>query len=255
MKTNILFVFEGEGTEPKIVKQLTTHVFKETSIVTSVYNGEIYQLYERIKDDKNFDIFGLLRERHHENLSGFKSNDFSEVYLFFDYDAHSTLADDEKITKMLSLFDNETEAGKLYISYPMVEAIRHIVDYGTFHELNVKCKRDKCPYINSSIECDECKKTPGYKEIVGRDGIDELQNLNSHNKWIKVIKAHLSKVNYLVNDRNEFPDKQEDQQTIFKKQFDKYIDKRCPEVAVLSAFPLFLHDYYGDKTIKRICSI
>ena len=31
----------------------------------------------------------------------------------------------EKIKEMLELFDNETEKGKLYINYPMVESIRY----------------------------------------------------------------------------------------------------------------------------------
>ena len=55
-------------------------------------------------------------------------DDFSEVYLFFDYDAHQTNLrkedDADAVAQMLESFDNETENGKLYISYPMVEALR-----------------------------------------------------------------------------------------------------------------------------------
>lgn len=59
---------------------------------------------------------------------GLSREDFSEVYLFFDYDAHQTnlgkAVNEDVIRQMLESFDNETENGKLYISYPMVEALR-----------------------------------------------------------------------------------------------------------------------------------
>ena len=42
------------------------------------------------------------------------------------------MADDSKIKEMLQFFDNETENGMLYISYPMVEAIRHYKDMNSF---------------------------------------------------------------------------------------------------------------------------
>jgi hypothetical protein len=254
MKTNVLFIFEGENTEPGIVESLKGNLLKGHPIVTCVYRAEIYQLFERIKMDEDFDIFGLLRERSRENLSGYSRKDFSEIYLFFDYEGHSTLADDDKIEEMLSLFDNETEEGKLYISYPMVEAIRHIVDYDTFNLLTVKCKGANCPYMDNNRECDQCKKEPKYKMVVGRDGLKELQNVNSYEKWITVIEVHLSKMNYIVNGRYEFPDRIENQHTIFSNQLTKYIDKRCPEVSVLSAFPVFIHDYYGNKNTKTMCA-
>ena len=46
--------------------------------------------------------------------------------MFFDYDGHAPLADDEKIKELLILFNEETSFGKLYISYPMIEALKHI---------------------------------------------------------------------------------------------------------------------------------
>jgi hypothetical protein len=219
-----------------------------------VFGAEIYQLYEKIDADEDFDLFGLIKERaNNESLSGRKRDDFSEIYLFFDYEAHSTLANDEKMAKMLSTFDNETDTGKLYISYPMVEALRHIVDYGTFDRLCVKCKGDNCQYKDDCEEWDSCREEPRYKAVVGRDGLKELQNMNSPGKWIKVIAAHLSKMNDIVNCKYEFPAKTETQQAIFAKQLEKHINKRCPEVAVLSAFPVFVHDYYGNNgTRKRL---
>ena len=82
-------------------------------------------------DDFETDIIEVLRESSKELqklLEGLSREDFSEVFLFFDYDAHQTNlgnADGQDALKqMLESFDNETENGKLYVSYPMVEALR-----------------------------------------------------------------------------------------------------------------------------------
>lgn len=89
-------------------------------------------LWKKLKaDDFATDIIEVLRESNkkiREQLEGLSRDDFSEVFLFFDYDVHQTnlgKADDgDVINQMLESFDNETENGKLYISYPMVEALR-----------------------------------------------------------------------------------------------------------------------------------
>lgn len=87
--------------------------------------SEVYQLYQKIKKDEYLDIFVLLQKmpQNKENLSEYTREDFAEVYLFFDYDGHATNAKDETIQSLLELFNKETEAGKPFISYPMVEAI------------------------------------------------------------------------------------------------------------------------------------
>lgn len=57
------------------------------------------------------------------------SADISEIYLFFDYDFHNRNLSLEEINRqvreMLETFNNETEFGRLYIDYPMVESIRY----------------------------------------------------------------------------------------------------------------------------------
>ena len=37
----------------------------------------------------------------------------------------------------------------------------------------------------------------------------------------------------------------------FTKQLEKHINHKCPEVAVLSAFPIYVLDYYGVEGVKR----
>ncbi len=155
--------------------------------------------------------------------------------MFFDYDGHSTLADDDKLKELLEFFKEETDKGKLYVSYPMVEALKHICDYDSFKDLKV-----------------ECKQNIAYKNIVHNSAIKELSNFKSYSSetWKLLINIHLKKMNYIVIDSYSLPDKLIPQIILFSKQLEKYIFIDST-VAVLSAFPIFLHDYYGIIEIKK----
>ena len=252
-----LFVFEGHRAESKFVEKLEQNFLGERISVKCVYEAEIYQLYKSLETEElDFDIVELLKERSDENanlLKDYTRDSFAYIYLFFDYDAHSTLADDSKIEKMLDFFDNETENGLLYISYPMVEAIRHYKDLDSFKELTVKCKRANCPYKDNCENLEACMKEPHYKTVSASECRPDLNNINKYTNdvWQNLIYAHVSKMNYLVNDLFAFPEKTELQSAIFDKQLEKHVNHKCPMVAVLSAFPIYVLDYYGVETLKR----
>jgi len=178
-----------------------------------------------------------LKERHPKNkiLQQFSRIDFAEIYLFFDYDGHSSLADDEKLRELLYFFNQETENGKLYISYPMVEALKHIEEIDYFKDLCVKCK--------TNIK---------YKNLVHARGLSHLHNFNKYDEiiWNQVILCHLKKMNFIVFDSYVFPQEIIIQSLIFIKQLDKFIKKE-QKVAVLSGFPIFLFDYFGVIQMKN----
>lgn len=77
------------------------------------------------KDEFETNVVDVLKEMStiaKERLNNLKASDFSEIYLFFDYDGHNDNIPKEYLNKdilgeMLNTFDNETEFGKLYISY------------------------------------------------------------------------------------------------------------------------------------------
>ena len=252
-----LFVFEGSRAESKYVEQLERNFLGKRISVKCVYDAEIYQLYKSLKKEElDFDMVELLKERSAENaelLKDYTRDSFAYIYLFFDYDAHSTLADDGKIEEMLAFFNNETENGLLYISYPMVEAIRHFKDLDSFKELTVKCKRANCAYKDSCKDVEACLAEPHYKQFSASDCRSDLCNINKYTNevWQELIYAHVSKMNYLVNEQFAFPEKTELQSTIFESQLEKYINHKCPMVAVLSAFPIYVLDYFGVNTLKK----
>lgn len=98
-KEKTLFIFEGARAEDKLVEKLERNFLGDRHAIKCVFDAEIYQLYRIIKADTDFplDIVTLLKERSAENariLKDYERDSFAYVYLFFDYDAHSTLADD-----------------------------------------------------------------------------------------------------------------------------------------------------------------
>ena len=233
-------VFEGEKTEKQISDNMKRYFLNESAntVVYGFHCGEIYSLYNKLQKDQDLELFPLLKENlQHKNsmLKAIEREQVAEMYLFFDYDGHATSADDEKLKNMLELFDNETEDyGKLYISYPMAEAIKHLntqSDYRTLLAIS----------------------EPKYKSIVSQDGDTSLKNLVILTKenWKIIIEENSKKVNFVVNNDYSFPDEQIQQIEIFEKQKEKYLDIHN-KVAVLSAFPIFLADYYGYAKLREI---
>jgi hypothetical protein len=240
----ILFVFEGEKTEKQISKSLTKnlseHFINENTIVECVFCADIYHLHKQISTDEFLDTFTLLKEipQNKNILSPYNSSDFSEIYMFFDYDGHATLASDEKIKSLLKLFKEETEFGKIFISYPMVEALKHYSEAIHFKELKVKSKEN--------IK---------YKQKVNQETKNNLKQFSKYTMqtWSFLIDLHLKKINFIVFNDFSIPQKHITQLDIFKNQLEKYINIDST-VAVISAFPIFLFDYYGYIAINNLIS-
>ena len=100
---------------------------------------------------------------------------------------------------MLEFFNEETNNGKLYINNPMVESLKHINDFKTFKDLKFECK------INIK-----------YKNLVHNNCLEELKDFTKYTIeiWKELYIAHLSKMNYIVNDEYIFPEK-----SFLKKKF------------------------------------
>ena len=242
MANVILLVFEGARTEPVILNSLLRFYLNkpERTIVKSIFGSTIYSLYHTIKNDPDLDLFLLLKERENnkDTLNGISKDDVSEIYLFFDYDAHDPTAEDEKLQAMLNTFSEETESGKLYISYPMVEAIRHL--------------KDGTPFEATTVEC---KKKIGYKNVTHVESDQKYRDYTTLNQdgWNHIIEQHCKKLNHLMVSEFSFPQKHFNQNEIFETQYEKYI-KPTETVSVLSAIPVFVMDYYGYKALEDLIS-
>jgi len=234
-------VFEGEKTEKIIFDNLKKYFLHENpnTIVYGFHCGEIYSLYHKLEKDEDLKLFSLLKEKlqtKNPELSSIQPSQVSEIYMFFDYDSHASGAEIDKLKAMINLFDNETENGKLYISYPMVEAIKHLKTDVDFKDTVAISQKE-------------------YKKIVleNCDNSYKLLRDLSHNDWSVIISENCKKLGFIMTDNFEFLNSFVEQIEILQKQEEKYIINN--HVAVLSAFPIFLVDYYGYEKIREMIKV
>lgn len=131
----ILFIFEGAKYEPPLYKGIKALFFpRSDDQVLCSFCSSIYTFYKRLKDD--FDGFGdvvdILKEEKEKTdpnneIFKYKSSDFESIYLFFDYDFYwgDIATKNAQVLELLKYFNEETENGKLFISYPMIESIQY----------------------------------------------------------------------------------------------------------------------------------
>lgn len=234
MKTKILLVVEGEKDEPRILGSasygLLSLIGASYEIVT--FANPIYELYDAYKNNEYDDLVSYLR-----NEKGLKIDDnvlsknaFSAIYLIFDYEVQDHKYSDEKIKELLHHFNNETENGKLYINYPMVESYYHL---------------EKLPdenYNNKTISLEGLNgKT--YKKLVNLTTCLKKNNITNKDMCY-IIMHNYNKSKFIINDyENEI-----DYEKILEKQID--IKNKDNEIYVLNTFSLIPIDYNYNKTIE-----
>lgn len=243
-KTKILFVFEGINPESQIFEKLSQDFFADSrsNHMKAIFGQDIYELYRLLKKENGFrDLLDIIKEKtpDKEALDGVLRKHISDIYLVFDYDGHATKASDDDLKEMLAYFkeaeveDEEFDRDnvKLYISYPMSEAIKHLRSGINFQEIIVDAK-ENINYKNlASQSCDNIFNQIKKWEL---------------NHWAIIINEHCRKLNFITTDNYAFPHRTFEQLEVFEAQLEKYINPEN-KVAVLSAFPVLLLDYYGAK--------
>jgi len=247
----VAIISEGEKTEKQIIENIKRNFWdnekKQKEIVFLPFKSNIYRLWRTLKEDEyETDIIDLLAENDksiEKVISDIGRRFISETYLFFDYDGHAKdyRGDvDAVVSEMIRTFNNETENGKIYVSYPMVEAIKDLK------------KQDICSRRCSVI----AKENIGYKKMVGE--IFDFSNLNELKieDWHFIICNNLKKASCIIYSQFEIVLYLEyvntfNQACIFKYQKSKFIDID-KTVAVLSGFPFFLIDYFGEEFYENL---
>ena len=213
-----------------------------------------------VDDEFNTDTIELLREMSTEakdrlERENLVASDFSEVYMFFDYDGHAVNFSEKTVTdanemcirmgkpkiknkwdlleRMLQELDNETENGKLYISYPMVEAIKEIeTSTEDYHKLHIPL--DEIAQYKGSFQ--ESSDYENYPTITRK-------------MWESACKASVKQANIIVKQTGMIPYEKFinecTQLKIYHAQKLYYINA-YKLIAILSSIPLFLIEYF-DK--------
>ncbi|EPF5500576.1 hypothetical protein ACSS8S_004370, partial [Yersinia enterocolitica] len=201
---------------------------------------DIYAFYKLMHEDEDLDVFALMKERNPE-LESYDRDSFSQLFLFFDYDGHSPSASDKKIRELLEFFNEETDKGKLFISYPMVESIKCISNLDAIEE-----------FCNQTVKICDCSK---FKRYVAEKAHKSLIHFNLYDNliWNDVVRIHCVKANYIIKGNIVFPSNYFNQVDVFEVQKSNYIDKD-KSVATLSSFPMLLLDFFGHQKLFTLVS-
>ena len=251
----VLFVLEGEQPEGNTLARLQRAFPEELAdlsedLVEYVYSSHIYGLYNKLKEDDGFsDVIEVLKELYPEDdtLQNTKREDISQVFLFFDLDIHglaqSIEQSCEQLCELFNFFNNETENGKLFLSYPMAEAI-NICDA----ENGLMSDDRKLFSIDDCID-------DGFKHFANDLNRDSktICRANCRENWLIIIKAKYEKAKWLMHLTSEelFSVLDQMQQpTILQHQ--QVLIKNEGVVATLSAFPFFLLEYLGAGMIAEM---
>lgn len=237
MANRLLFIVEGDKSEPDILKNMEKIILKETNSIICSFENNIYELYKKMRTSENLNIVEVLNKIKNIELI---PEEFTDIFLFFDYDGHDSKANDEKIIEMLEFFNNSTTNGKLYINYPMVESIKII-----------SLEAEKLFY-----DIAECSS---FKDFIDKVGENRLNNVKRYNYeiWQEIIYKNLFKVNFLLNDNFNNLDLEKiylelkDGLKIFLKQKEKYIDKE-KKILILNSFPIFICNFIKKSYFKKL---
>lgn len=244
----ILFILEGKD-DKKLFSTIQRLFFdKPADHIVCTFNNNIYALYRKMVGlgDGDGDIVLAAKEDNPE-LQSYCSDDFSEVYLFFDYDFQDKtrpLAElNEIVASMLKFFDNETENGKLYVNYPMLEAIRFVKALPDPAYYKYTVSRSDCRNFKNLTHCFSCFKGMDFIQLKNSPSVEKIKEIRSNWELLKEMNA--KKANFICNGANDFPKKLGDieQKDIFVGQLQKYV--KDDKVSVLSSYPLFLLEYFG----------
>lgn len=243
----ILFVFEGGKAEPKVFESLRKLYLVDEEVRTVSCEHDLPTLYSYLKKN-DYDLFRSLplRENGIEIPDGVRMDTmFSQIFLFFDYDFQNHIGLEkvnEVLTEMLDFFDDETENGKLYINYPMVESLKYTKEmpdaaYNEYVTTRKVCSEHK---FKSEAEAFAYSAAKGYR-FIDLDRTSEEEVLRN---WELLKEQNVKKANFLCNDADDFPEQKEDiaQGRIFESQLAKYVEVG-ESVAILNSFPIFVYEY------------
>lgn len=244
-KNHIAILYEGEKTERQIFEAISEMFFAKEGNIIIIHMPlaqNIYMLWNKLKeDDFETDVIEIAREScdvARDALKGLTRDNFSQIFLFVDLDFHSASENLKKgvdpqecLREMVDTFSNETEEGKLYISYPMIESLK------CYNETEI-CTAHCCyPY----------SKGKEFKNYAGINGAKIEFLKYTAEQWKQILCYTVKKANcivmkeYLPATYNSFRENLT-QKNILIAECDRHIP--YDRVMLISGVPLFLLEYY-----------
>ena len=250
----ILFVFEGDEREPRLYRTMERLYFpKENDNIICSFGNNIYDLYNELMEyDEGGDIVSLMRERLADRgdstLDGIRSSDISQIFLFFDYDFQNsqlTLYEiNHRVEEMLTLFDDETDNGKLYINYPMIESIRYTKELPDEAYAGYVVSREECKDFKHLAR--DFSAYSSLDHILFKDGETPTKEkyLKVKDNWRYLKQMNVCKANLLTTGYPTMPVNKSDinQLAVFNAQVAQFVVP-SEKVTILNSFPIFIYEY------------
>ena len=243
----ILFVFEGGKAEPTVFDSIKSLLLSGEELCIVKCRHDLPTLYSNLKEN-DYDLFRSLPfEENGIDIPEGKRLDtlFSQIFLFFDYDFQNRIGLKKLnviLDEMLDFFDDETDNGKLYINYPMVESLKYTKELPDENYWQYVATRQECMdhKFKGKAEQYAYANAKAYRFI----DLSKTDKANVVENWKMLKHQNVCKANYLVSGCNTMPQEKAkiNQAAIFKEQKTKYVDVN-ESVAILNSFPIFIYEY------------
>ncbi|MCM1128558.1 MAG: hypothetical protein NC211_01425 [Alistipes senegalensis] len=232
----ILVISEGEKTEPLIYGD---HLVKAGLLPDDVsvfsYKASLHDLIQLFENTKNLDFAdfkGTLIEKERKKNTKDSAEQikrlqekYTDTILVFDLDPQDKERyDSRKIINLLRVFDESSDNGKLYLSYPMIEALFDARDSASFpfgkkgeYKEQIKNKKNNLYRLFRNDEL-----TFKYYQAILRNQFDKAGKITPYHE-------------------NDF------HLNLFKKQDAAIANGK---IYIISTALFFLIDYWGKKVMQ-----
>lgn len=234
MSKKILAIVEGEKKEPEILRRVfDISSLKQRKIVP--YKTNIYDLYDRLYGEyrnaiDEIDIQEFLREIHPEpEMQSILDEHFTDILLIFDFDPQDDRYSADKLLRLLEIFKESTQMGRLYINYPMVESFYHF------------CSLKDDSFLQAMFNLKEISSGSIYKEKVNKLTCIHQLRAVSKKELAPMIRLILKKVNLICARKCKSAELADDLMDVAKRQISRL--KANQEMYVLNTCILYVYEY------------
>lgn len=197
MIKKVLVIAEGLS-DKKVIKRMFSSYGKDLEVVA--FKADVYQLYSLYENQRrDYDDIDLQQTLLNE-LPSLKPGEkkilqdrYVDVFLIFDFDPHASLADVNKLKKLMAHFKDSSDMGKMFINYPMLESYQHI-DLEKLKQNEVDT--DFLARQFSAIDFQKNGSRVNYKERAKKEGFSHCDLQKS--AWDGLISHHLFKIELKV---------------------------------------------------------
>lgn len=229
MAKKVLIICEGVDKEPKIFARVKALGFLPQDVEVVSYGTNIYKLYRCLERESqgyedgwnSLDLQLMLVERAQtEDGKRILQDQYTDILLIFDFDPQDSYFRNHpeeafrRFNKLLEFFSESTEHGKLYLSYPMVEALLHV----SKHELE---NADWETFLERRFTKEEVRQKT-YKRRSAQEGENEVTAYDRA-VLVRLIRWHLKKAFFIASNKDggELMNGQEIQ--CLEKEYEKHV--------------------------------